>query len=639
MQSDQPSHESSPSLIEGTIQVHVRGFAFVSPSDHSADIFIPKIHKGGAVSGDQVMVQLLPFQKKGNEGKVVEIISRAKSDWVGVVYARNEAGDALIYLPSMGENKAARIDKNLASRLDIGDRLLLRVTDWKEENEPAECTILESMGTIDQAEGDIPSAILDFGLAKDFPKSVLKEAAKHGKQVKKKELQGRVDLSALEAVTIDPDTAKDFDDALSLTCDQRGHYHLGVHIADVSHYVTPGSALDDEAKQRGNSTYFPQCCLPMLPESLSNNLCSLREGVNRLTVSVLAELNADGHLLSARVVKGWIKSRKRLTYGEAAMILNGTLSSPHKALLHRLAALCKVLKKQRRARGSIEMSLPEIVLMCDESGMPCNYQVHPYDITHQLVEECMLKANEIVARFLVEERGNAIFRIHDKPDRESLESFYSLVRRLGYRLPKEPSSEQIQKVLDQAIQKEGGDQLVIAFIRTMKMAIYSHKNEGHYGLALDNYLHFTSPIRRYTDLVVHRLLDAPNDEKELMEVARECSEKERLSFKAEMQVMKLKKLRLLDKYHREESDRWYQGLITQVRPFGFAFEVSPLGWEGFIHVADLPDHYHYVAKKEQLVDTKRKTLFSVGNKIDLRLASVDLIQCQTRWTLGGGRDR
>jgi ribonuclease R len=317
---------------------------------------------------------------------------------------------------------------------------------------------------------------------------------------------------------------------------------LGVHIADVAHYVRPGTPLDKEAIQRCNSTYFPGTCVPMLPEELSNELCSLKEGQIRLTVSVLMDFDKTGTLIKHQVVRSCIKSKKRLTYFQAKDILDGKAKSPHLKTLKSMVELCTLLKKKRYERGSIDFALPELVVVVNEKGEPEGLKKIEYDVTHQLVEEFMLKANEIVAMELHLRGKQLIYRVHEEPQEENFEDFLQLARTLGFHVPVQATSKDLQALFAEAKHTSFFQQLSVGFIRSMKLAQYSQENVGHFGLSLEHYCHFTSPIRRYSDLIIERLLfDEEPEGLDLEKIAKFCSDQERVSFRAEMSVKTLKK--------------------------------------------------------------------------------------------------
>lgn len=621
---------------QGIIHVHPKGFAFVTPEDSKTfpeDVFIPKHQKGNAVDGDRVEIGIAPERKsdKGPEGVVQKILERGKEEIVGIVWMINSKGNYLLYVQSLGKAKNALVKKSTKASYKIGDRLLLKVLDWGDEKGPALCQVKEKLGTIDQPYTDIPAAIKDFGIRQEFPRTVLNQIKELPSEVEKKDLEGREDLTHLETFTIDPDTARDFDDALSLTEDQKGHFHLAVHIADVSHYVEEGTPLDEEARKRSNSTYFPGQCVPMLPEELSNHLCSLKEKVTRLTLSVLMELDPKGAVLSYKIVRGFIYSQKRLTYKQAKEILDGKKNSPHAETLKRMEKLCLLLKKKRFERGSVDLALSEVVIQVNKKGYPTGYEIVEYDITHQLVEEFMLKANELVAEEFEKRGQKGVFRIHEPPGEENLTAFYNLARSLGFPMPSKVETSDIQKLFDLAKNTPHAEQLSIAYIRSMKLAIYSKENVGHFGLALENYCHFTSPIRRYSDLVVHRLLFTQYEE-DLDKIAKQCSERERVSSQAEMSVVLMKKLRLLQTYQNEDPARLYAATVSKIKPFGIFFEVSPIQYEGFLPLSALKDDY-YEYHHETLIGQNTKKTYKSGAPIELFLEQIDLTTMETRWQL------
>jgi len=631
-------HGSKGVVTQGKIHVHHKGFAFVSPDDSEKfpeDIFIPKHLKGNAVDGDRVEIVISPDRKpdKGPEGLVSSIIERSKEELVGVVWIIKSKGDYLLYIQSLGQSKTALVKKSKTTQYNVGDRLLVKVMDWGNEKEPAICSVIGKLGTIDEAHTDIPAAIKDFGIRQEFPKEVHSQVSVLSSSVEKKDLEGRTDLTHLETFTIDPDTARDFDDALSLSEDKKGHFHLAVHIADVSHYVEANSPLDIEAKTRSNSTYFPGACVPMLPEELSNHLCSLKEKVIRLTITVLMELDPTGSVLGYTIVRGFINSQKRFTYKEAKEVLDGRVKSPHYDALKRMEKLCLLLKKIRFKRGSVDLALPDIVIKIDKEGNPTGYEVVEYDITHQLVEEFMLKANEIVAEEFMKRGEQAIFRIHEPPGDDNLADFFALARSFGFPLPNKVEIEDIQKLFELAKGTPHAERLSIAYIRSMKLAMYSKENIGHYGLSLENYCHFTSPIRRYSDLIVHRRLFEKSEE-DLTSIAKDCSEKERVSFKAEMSVLTMKKLRLLRAYQAEDPSRLYNATVSKIKPFGVSFEVPPIQYEGFIHISELrDDYYEYNSNIGSLTGQNTGKCYKVGEPIEVLLEEIDLIVMESKWAL------
>ena len=627
-------------MLTGILRMHAKGFGFVIP-DHPSqcpqDLFIPKHLTDNAVDGDHVeaALNLEATSDKGPEGRIVSVLKRARKHLAGTIRQVNASGDIMAYVPLLGTSKPVIVFAKAEHPLKIGDRVILNVLEWGTEKEPTTCELSYVLGNIADPSCDVLAAVEEFDLRSAFPKSSIDQAKAYGKKVSAKELKKRVDLTKKECFTIDPDTAKDFDDALTLTRDRKGNYHLGVHIADVAHYVPPHSPLDKEALQRANSTYLPGTCIPMLPEELSNELCSLKPDEIRLTVSVLMDFDKHGTLLKQEVVRSSIKSKKRFTYFEAKDVLDGKTKSPHAKTLKLMVDLCHLLKKKRYERGSIDFALPEIVIMTDEKGEPQGVKKIEYDITHQLVEEFMLKANEAVAIELNRRGKRLIYRIHEMPQEENFEDFLQFARTLGFKVPSKLSPGDLQTLFEEAKKSPFFQQLSVAFIRSMRLAQYSPNNVGHFGLALEHYCHFTSPIRRYSDLIIERLLfDEEPEEINLEKIAQHCSEQERVSFRAEMSVKTFKKLRLLHKYFYKDPYREYKAIVTKIKPFGLFFELQELMLEGFLHISELEnDYFIFDDKRNLLYGRSSGKIHKLGEQITVRLARVDLIHLESQWML------
>lgn len=373
----------------------------------------------------------------------------------------------------------------------------------------------------------------------------------------------------------------------------------------------------------------------MLPEELSNELCSLKPKVLRLTQSVFAEFSPEGDLIDYQIVRACIKSQKRFTYKEALAVIEGKKKSPHAALLARMVDFCHVLKKKRTERGSIDFSMPDDVIQVDDKGVPQKIERVEYDITHQMIEEFMLKANEIVATHLAKQGKSLIYRVHDQPSPESYQDFYTFARSLGFQLPAEPSRRDLQKLFEEAKDSPLLPQLSVSFIRSMRLAAYSPENLGHFGLALEHYCHFTSPIRRYTDLIIQRLLfDELPETANIEAISTACSEKERVSFRAESSVVLLKKLRLAGTYFEADPTRIYPAIVTRIKPFALFFEVPLFDLEGNIHVSKLGnDYFEYNAGKMSFRGSRSGKSYIGGQQIFVRLDRIDYILAQSEWTL------
>ena len=616
----------------GTIRMHARGFGFVQlENGSSADIFIPKHQTQNAVDGDTVEVEVRPSDK-GPEGRVTAILKRNRTHVAGTIQEIDRFGDGIAHVPLLGTKERVTVE---GSPLAVGDRIIMKVLEWGSNGSETRCVLSHHIGHISDPSCDITAAIEEFDLHGEFSQEALTEALAFGTEVSAVALAEREDLREVTAITIDPDTAKDFDDALSLNVDARGHYHLGVHIADVSHYVKSGSALDIEARKRANSTYFPNFCLPMLPAALSNNLCSLQPNVDRLAISTLMEFNADGELVDYRITRSVIRSKKRFTYRDAYAIIRGKRRSRHAAMLKQMVALCELLKRKRCDRGSIDLALPELVVIVDELGAPTHTDLVEYDITHQLVEEFMLKNNELVARHLDIANKNLAFRVHDEPTADNMKDFAALARACGFDLPDAPTIQELQTLFDAAVTTPFGQHLASSYIRRMRMAYYTPDNIGHYGLSLTHYCHFTSPIRRYADLVVHRILFGDSDDYEALSTTTlHCSDQERLSARAENHVRLLKKLRLLKALEEEEPQREYDAVITEIKSFGLVVEILGLMLDGFIHVSELGDDYYaFEERKRRFVGQDTGTILALGDSVVVTLKSVNLVTIESRWQL------
>lgn len=631
--------KSNLDVVTGIIRMHPRGFGFVqadNPSLHPQDIFIPKHLTKNAVDGDfvEVLINQDSYSEKGPEGKVLAILSRARTHMAGIIRSIHR-DEMIAYAPLLGQQQRIVVQHTPERVLQVGDRIVMEIIDWGSKETETVCRFSHFLGHISDPSCDINAAIEEYELRGDFPSKAIEEAESFGTRVSPKDLHGRVDLRALETFTIDPDTAKDFDDAISLSQDAEGYYDLAVHIADVSHYVKIGSAIDVEAQMRGNSTYFPRYCLPMIPSALSDNLCSLRANVIRLTISVLMRFDSHGEMISHKIVKSYIKSQKRFTYREAKEVLDGKIKSPHSPTLQLMVKMCHLLKKKRYERGSIEFALPELSVLVDEQGLPYSTDYIVYDITHQMVEEFMLKANEVVALDLTQRGKNLTYRVHDEPAEENLKDFSLLAGAFGFRLPEKPKGHDFQKLFEEAADTPYGNYLASSYIRRMRLAVYSAENIGHYGLSLSHYCHFTSPIRRYVDLVVHRILFGETDDLEyLTTIAAHCSEQERISARAETSVVLLKKLRLLDSIHKKDPYKDHEAIITRVKNFGFYFEIIDLLIEGFIHIAELEeDYFVFEESRMRLRGTRKGMTYAPGDKITVILQSVDLIYLEAKWYL------
>lgn len=634
LQNNKYTAPSGAALMTGTISVHPKGFGFVKNAA-GPDVFIPKQRLNDAVDGDEVEIEVEPnVTAKGPEGTVIAVLKRSRTSLAGTVVGKS-GRSYKAFSPLLGQDKLIMLKAGKGTVLEEGDRVICKITSWGGEAEVIEATLTRRIGNISDPSIDIEAAIAEFELPDGFSVEAVEEARAYGTKVTAKDCKNRLDLTGIECVTIDPDTARDYDDAISLSKDSEGHYHLGVHIADVAHYVRPGSHLDSESYERCNSTYFPGECVPMLPEELSNELCSLKANVKRLAQSVLVSFDGNGHMIRYEIRRTVIKSRKRFTYKEALAVLEKKEKSPHLQLLELMVELCHILKRKRFERGSIDFSMPENALIVGKDGVPLRIERIEYDITHQMIEEFMLKANEIAASHLERQGKTLIYRVHEEPSAESFKDFYAFARTLGFQLPANPTHRDIQKLFQDAKNSPLLSQLSISFIRSMRLAAYSPENIGHYGLALEHYCHFTSPIRRYTDLIIQRLLcDELPEDADLDAIATKCSEKERVSFKAESSVKLLKKLRLAGTYFSEDPARPYQATVTRIKPFALFFEVPFFDLEASLHISQIGnDYFEFNPQAMTLRGSRSGRSYAVGQTIYVRLDRIDYTFQQTEWSI------
>lgn len=652
---DQSGHliPRAPLTVQGRLNVHPKGFAFLQSDDlldipqWRGELFISKSNRLGAIQGDVVRAQVYRhnISPKGPEGRILTVLHRQHQTAIATLAEMLPDG-CFAANSSLFPGKTISLNASPEIRAAVGDRVLFRLSikdqdAHQNENDALEQTsagtIEKNLGSIDNATLDIPIAIIEFGIKDRHTLGAIDEAKAFGNEVRVQDKVGRADLRSWEIFTIDPETAKDFDDALSLQV-VGNRYQLGVHIADVAHFVAPGSRLDQEAVERSNSTYFPGTCLPMLPHELSDHLCSLKPHVERLTVSVLMQFDESGELLHHVIVRSIIKSQSRYSYQQAREMIEGRATGPHLQTVLKMVELCKILKERRKERGSIDLAVPEWVVKCDEEGSPTGMELHEYDFSHQLVEEFMLKANEVVAKSLSDRHLPLIYRVHESPADEVMESFATFAAAFGCELKPPIDSRQLQRLFSDVKDEPFAPQLFVSYIRSLKQAMYDTHNVGHYGLCLEHYCHFTSPIRRYADLTVMRALFANDYQmagRDLSLIAQNCSERERISARAEMSVLMLKKMRLL-RVKLLAGQSAFQALITKVRPFGIYFELHALMLEGFLHVSNLGNEYFQFDVKEQVLRGKSGREFASGAAICPHLKSVDLIFMQTHWSLAEG---
>jgi ribonuclease R len=643
-------------LVAGKLSIHQAGYGFLSPEKPgNADIFVAAENTGTAMNGDRVVVRIsrdIPSRrvkdKHRAEGRVIRILERARDTIVGTLqHSKNFyyvvpddpriVHDVYVKSPRVCRRGPAGHSTGHGPVATLGDKVVVRLEDWQSRHVNPEGEIIEVLGPANGRGIDMLSIIRKYDLPTEFPKKVVDEANRIPKSVEQRMIDGREDLRKKFIVTIDPDDARDFDDAIDVEkIEADGSWRLGVHIADVSAYVTPDSALDGEARRRGNSVYLPDRVIPMLPERLSNGVCSLNPGVDRLTFSVFVEFDKNGRAKNARFARTIIRSAKRLTYREAYTILQ---SKPNGELGRRLLTaweLASLLRRRRFEHGSLDLDFPEVKVYVDQNGKPVRLERVENDESHQLIEEFMLAANEAVARELKHRSIPTIYRVHEDPDPEKLGEYREFILSFGYRVGDLSHRREVQRFLASIRGKPEEQALKVGLLKSLKRARYAAQPLGHYGLAKANYLHFTSPIRRYADLVVHRTLAERNlsrrskvDIGQIEAIADHISDTERNAADAEIESVRLKKLQFFQAQLEERKPEVFRAAIMDVRNYGLVVELPDALVTGLVHVSSLTgDFYRFDPAQRRLIGRRNNRRYSVGDEIRVYVARVDTFKQQ-----------
>lgn len=659
-------------LIAGKLSIHQSGFGFLVPEKSGeADIFVAAENTGTAMNGDRVVVRInrdapqrgkrtRPGQK--TEGRVIRILERARDTIVGTlqnsknfyyvvpddprivhnvyvkptVAAVSSSRRSSAKADDLREPERGKPDRRSEIAATVGDKVVVRLEEWQSRHVNPEGEIVEVLGKSDAPGIDMLSIIRKYNLPTDFPKAVLDEANRIPKSVEDRMLEGREDLRQKFIVTIDPDDARDFDDAIDVEKTASEGWRLGVHIADVSAYVTPNSALDREAHRRGNSVYLPDRVIPMLPERLSNGVCSLNPGVDRLTFSAFIEFDKNGRPKNARFARSVIRSAKRLTYKEAYAILQSAPNGELSRRLHGAWELASLLRRERFEHGSLDLDFPEVKVYVDSNGKPIRLERVENDESHQLIEEFMLAANEAVARELRHRSIPTIYRVHENPDPEKLAEYREFILSFGYKVGDLTNRKEVQRFLASIRGKSEEQALKIGLLKSLKRARYAVQPLGHYGLAKANYLHFTSPIRRYADLIVHRTLADRNlsrrskiDVGQLESLAQHISDTERNAADAEIESVRLKKLQFFQQQLTERNPQVFRAAIVDVKNYGMVVELPDAVMTGLVHVSSLTDDfYRFDAAQRRLVGRRSNRRYAVGDQIQVFVARVDTFKQQ-----------
>ncbi|MGD1017836.1 MAG: ribonuclease R [Verrucomicrobiia bacterium] len=637
-------------LVVGTIEFHPNGFAFVRPEPRAdaapdaeppPDVYVAGEDTSVALNNDKVVVRLHRDRRKFKSvdkpsGQVIRILERASDTIVGTLQKGRHVHYVIPDDPRMPHDVYTKPARNA----QIGDKVVVKLAEWTSRHVNPEGEIVEILGKADAPGVDILAIIRTYHLPTKFSDPTLAEAARIPEKISATEYQHRLDLRRSFVVTIDPDDAKDFDDAVSVEELPGGGWRLGVHIADASHYVQPDGALDREARARGNSVYLVDRVLPMLPEKLSNNLCSLRPDEDRLTQSVFIEFTPKLATRKTEFALSVIRSRHRLTYKEAFAHLQAKDDKDELTReLKKMWRLASQLRQQRFGHGSLNLEFPEVKVRLDKHGRPTHIEKIYYDISHQLIEEFMLAANEAVARHICQLQVPCVYRIHEDPDLEKLRDFRVYAQSFGYKVGDVTHRQELQKILKQVEDKPEAYAINLNLLRSLKQARYSVTPVGHYGLAKKFYTHFTSPIRRYADLMVHRTLFSllqsagANPRRysiqELTRVADHISKTERVAADAEKESVELKKLEYFQlKLDRGETEDM-EAVVCTVRNFGFFVELPESLMQGLVHISRLgDDFYTYDERRECLVGRRNKRVIKVGDRLIVQLERVDLIKRQ-----------
>lgn len=631
------SEEEEKQVIQGTFLAHPRGFGFVEAESLEEDLFIPEGKQGEAYHLDQVEVIPEPLKKgRRREGRIVRVISRGISEVVGTYERCGRAGIVVpdnerllmeLYIPAEDTREAKE-----------GQKVVAAITGYRKGKDPRG-RVTEILGNAGDAGVDVLSIARSSGLPMEFPERVVRQAERVPEQVQEGDFQGRLDLRDWVVVTIDGEDAKDLDDGISLT-KEGDLYHLGVHIADVSNYVQENSALDREAKKRGTSVYLVDRVIPMLPQRLSNGICSLNEGEDRLALSCLMDIDTKGNVVSHKIAETVIRVTKRMSYTQVKEILEDRDEERIREfkklvpLFRKMERLSKLLRKKRKRRGAIDFDFPESKVKLSSTGRPVEIQAYEANTATRIIEDFMLLANETVAEEFCRREIPFVYRTHENPDMEKMEGVLAFIRSQGIRVKKageEIEPLEIQKILKK-IEGDPSEPLISRLLlRSMKQARYTTGCSGHFGLAAKHYCHFTSPIRRYPDLQIHRIikdtLRGRMDQEKIQhyagileEVSAQASAMERRAEETERETVKLKKTEYMSYFLGQT----FSGVISGVTGWGFYVEL-PNTVEGLVHMNSLKDDYYaYEEENYRLVGEKTGRVYTLGQPVKVKVLQTDL---------------
>lgn len=636
-------------LIPGRIRMNRQGKGFLQPDDpRLKEIVVPESATGTAFHEDRVLVRrdvrpkgLRPVAAELDTGKVVRVLERHRTQIVGTLRRSRQFLYVIPDDPRIPHDVYVPEPRDVGRPARVGDKVVVELRDWESRHTNPEGEISEVLGPPDAEGVDMLSVLRQYDLPLHFPNNVLHAARSVGTTVQPRDLQVRVDCRGHRVVTIDPDDAKDFDDAFCLEPAGPGQWRLWIHIADVSYYVKPGTALDAEARKRGNSTYLVDRVIPMLPEALSNELCSLKPHVDRLTRCVEFLVSNDGRVLNAKFYSAVIHSRRRFDYGEVLGILQRKpTQDPLEQMLHHAHELAQRIRQRRFKAGSLDLDFPETKIRLDDRGRILRIEKTENDVSHQLIEEFMLLANEAVAARLMSRRIPAVYRVHEAPDEKRLREYREEV--LSHNVPCGNLSHpaEVQKLLQRLGALPIGPALKIGFLKSLMRARYAVEPLGHYGLAKKNYTHFTSPIRRYADLVVHRALfdGKSGPHSALKDTAEHISVTERNSADAERDSKDVKLFAFLQAQLKSGCPQPYPALVTDVRNFGFFVDVPGLALSGLVPLSSVEDDFFvFDPERNQLVGRRTRRIIRLGDNVTVQVANVDRFKKQVDFRLVQGQ--